>query len=587
MKYLISIFLFAALYACHVKKNSNNYENTTIYSNTSLKNIHPASENIRLNQIGYFPNTTKIASIVAKDELSTFTVIDLKTGKEVLNGKVEASKKAELSGETIQQFNFSELNTAGDYQIKCNNGLYSYPFKIGNDIYNKILLSVAKSYYYQRVGSPITETCGGIWKREAGHPDTLVFFHPSTQKSGSIASAKGWYDAGDFGKYVTNGSFAAGQLLYTLEQYPDLYPDNSLNIPESGNGINDLLDEIKYEADWIATMQDQDGGVFHKLTTERFADAIMPHEATATRFIMPKSTVASFDFAAFMAKMARNYQKQDAELAKKWLIQAQEAWKWGVQNPNVIFKNPAGVVTGEYGDDDFSQEQFWAASELFISTNEKQYLDYIQNNLPDLSYSYGDGWKSFMRYLGVFTLLHEKSDIPLSILKELEKRIIVCADDLTKRIQTYDYQQGVNDFQWASNSDIQNIAFVIAQAYHISGKQEYANAVYSSLNYLFGHNALGLSMITGVGYKSPMNIHHRASKSDSLKSPVPGFVCGGPNYGQQDANDVEYPEKVSPMQAYRDVWESYASNEVCLNWNSPTPYLLKFAIDNSALKLAL
>ncbi|GAF02288.1 glycoside hydrolase family 9 protein [Saccharicrinis fermentans] len=583
MKYLMAIFIFAALYSCQVKKDSKNKVSTGNDPGATLKYIHPASENIRLNQLGYFPKALKIATIVVNKEITTFSIIDLKTGEEVLNGKAEDKKEAQLSGETIQQLDFSALNKVGHYQIKCDNEIYSYPFKIGNDIYDKVLQSVAKSYYYQRVGTAITEEYGGLWKRKAGHPDHQVLFHPSTGKNGAIASAKGWYDAGDFGKYVTNGSFAAGQLLYTLEEYPDLYPDNSLNIPESGNDINDLLDEIKYEADWIATMQDRDGGVFHKLTTKSFADAIMPHEATEPRFIMPKSSVATFDFAAFMAKMARNYQKYDANLAKTWITQAQNAWHWGVQNPDVIFKNPSDVVTGEYGDDDSSQEQFWAASELYISTGKKQYLDFIQNNLPDLTYTYGDGWKSFMRYLGVFTLLSEKSDIPVRTLKELEKRLIVSADDLTKRIQTYDYQQGVNDFQWASNSDVQNIAFIIANAYSISDKQEYADAVYSSLNYLFGHNALGISMVTGVGSKSPMNIHHRASKSDSIKAPVPGFVCGGPNYGRQDSNDVEYPKNVSPMQAYRDVWKSYASNEVCLNWNSPTPYLLQFAIDNNRM----
>jgi len=261
------------------------------------------------------------------------------------------------------------------------------------------------------------------------------------------------------------------------------------------------------------------------------------------------------------------------------LAQAKKAWIWGVQNPKVAFKNPEDVVTGEYGDDDSSQEQFWAAAELYSTTGEQEYLDFITNNLPALNYVYGDGWKYFMEYLGAFTLLNEEVTLPDGVKETIEKRLIASADDLTNRVQTFDYQQGVNDFQWASNSDVQNVAFVIGAANKVAPKPAYVAAVLSSLNYLFGHNAIGYSMITGVGDKSPMNVHHRQSQADGIKAPVPGFVCGGPNDHKQDAHELEYPKDVSPMQSYRDVWESFASNEVCLNWNAPTPYVLQFAIE--------
>lgn len=539
----------------------------------------PASNQIRLNQLGYFPNAKKVGTVVGNQNVTAFSIIDLKTGKEALKGMVGEQKEAKLSGETIQQFDFSALQQLGEYQIKLDNGWYSHPFEIGREFYKEVIPVVTKSYYYQRIGSEITEQYGGQWKRPAGHLDETVAFHPSTGKTGTIASPKGWYDAGDFGKYISNGSFSAGQLLHALERYPNLYPDGSLNIPESGNGINDLLDEVKYEIDWVSTMQDEDGGVFHKLTTKRFSGAIMPAAGDKPRFIMPKSSTATFDFAAVLAKMARHYKTHDGDQAEKWIAQAKKAWDWGVKNPNVAFKNPEDVVTGEYGDTDASQEQFWAAAELYHTTGEQPYLDFIKNNLPELNYEYGDGWKHFMAYLGAFTLLNEDVVLPEEVKATLEKRLIASADDLTQRVETFDYQQGVNDFQWASNSDVQNVAFVIGEAHQITPKPEYVAAVLSSLNYLFGHNAIGISMITGVGDQPPMNVHHRQSQADGIQDPIPGFVCGGPNDHKQDAHEVTYPENVTPMQSYQDVWESFASNEVCVNWNSPTPYVLQFAIE--------
>jgi len=581
MKPFFTLLLLSLLVSCNTidsaKEKSNLIDEKTVLETSRY--LHPASKVIRLNQLGYFPEEKKIATISGNNDITSISIIDLATGETCMKGKPTDKIFFPLSGDTIRQFDFSDFREPGVYQLQVDKNRYSNPFIIGEDIYDSALILVSKSYYFHRVGTDITKEYGGQWHRPAGHADTNVMFHPATGKTGTMASPGGWYDAGDFGKYVMNGAFSAGQLLHALETYPDLYPDGSLNIPESRNGINDLLDEIKYEADWIATMQDDDGGVFHKLTTKNFAGAIMPHEATEQRYIMPKSTASTFDFAAFLAKMARQYKKYDSNLAEAWLAQAQKAWQWGVQNPTEYFKNPAEVATGEYGDEDASQEQFWAAAELFVSTGEQTYLDYLSGNLPDLTYTYGDGWKSFMRYLGVFTLLDNEGSLPEAIAAQLKERLIASADDLTNRVQTFDYRQGVNDFQWGSNSDIQNVAFVIAEAYEIDPKPAYSDAVFSSLNYLFGHNATGYSMVTGLGDNPPMHIHHRASKADGIVEPVPGFVCGGPNYYKQDANDVNYPADAPPMKSYMDVWESYASNEVCLNWNSPLPYLLKFAIN--------
>ena len=228
MKYLISIFILAQLCSCKTETSSDNGVDSNKNKEeiiSALETKQPYSDLIRLNQLGYFPNAKKLATVVGENKLSAFSITNLQTGEEVLKGNIGAQKHAALSGETLQQFDFTGLKKAGYYQIKLDNDLNSYPFEIGTDIYDDVLPLVAKAYYYQRAGSEITKKHGGQWDRPAGHLDKEVSFHPSTGKTGTISSPKGWYDAGDFGKYISNGSFATGQLLQTLERYPNLYPD--------------------------------------------------------------------------------------------------------------------------------------------------------------------------------------------------------------------------------------------------------------------------------------------------------------------------------------------------------------------------
>jgi endoglucanase len=94
------------------------------------------------------------------------------------------------------------------------------------------------------------------------------------------------------------------------------------------------------------------------------------------------------------------------------------------------------------------------------------------------------------------------------------------------------------------------------------------------VDYIFGHNPLGISFLTGFGDKTPMFIHHRQSAADGIAEPVPGLLSGGPNPKQQDTQYTTYPSMVRPMQSWVDQEPSYASNEICLNWNAPLVYVL-------------
>src|SRR5690606_4601775 len=139
------------------------------------------------------------------------------------------------------------------------------------------------------------------------HPDTEVEVHASAasadRPAGTVISApRGWYDAGDYNKYIVNSGISTWTLLAALEHFPTFWRQRDVNIPESGDAVPDLLDEARWNLLWMLDMQDPaDGGVYHKLTTLRFGGMEMPERDTARRYVVQKTTAATLDFAAVMA----------------------------------------------------------------------------------------------------------------------------------------------------------------------------------------------------------------------------------------------------------------------------------------------
>ena len=533
------------------------------------------SRDIRLNQIGYYPKSPKKAIIKNASDFVKFQVIDVEKSKTLFNGSLSENYTWNLAGEKIKVADFSKLEQKGNYVVYIEGLGYSYPFEIKEKVLNEAFRASVKSLYYQRSSMALEKKYAGKWFRALGHPDDSVMFHPSSGKKGIGKFPRGWYDAGDFGKYVVNGAFSLGQMLTLYEQYPEVLADNSLNIPESGNGIPDILDELKYEMDWLLSMQDDDGGVFFKLTTKKFEGMVLPESATQQRYIIGKGTSSSLDFAAVAAQFSRLYKAIDSTYSEVCLEASKKAWKWAVDNPNKNFKNPDDILTGEYGDTDFAHEFYWAASELFISTRAYNYKEYLEEHQMDYSFKAGESWTVFMHYLGAFSLIENlDEDNPLII--KLKKEIVKEADKLVNKAANNDYFQPIDDFQWGSNSDVLNAAMIIAQAHRIKPKQKYLNTILEITDYIFGKNATGYSFLTGFGKKTPQFIHHRQSSGDTIVEPVPGLLSGGPNIQQQDKGEVSYPKNVAPMNSWIDQEPSYASNEICLNWNSAAIYILGF-----------
>jgi endoglucanase len=548
-------------------------------SSTSQKPMPSFSDAIRINQLGFYPKATK-QFVFVDNKATEFEIVD-KNNKVVFEGNLNKQGFWEASGEEVLLGDFSDFKKIGTYSIIVDKKWQSYPFQIKNNVYADALNAAIKSYYFQRASMPIEEKYGGIYQRQAGHLDNACVFHPSSGHTvGTLNSPGGWYDAGDYGKYTVNAALSVGQMLLIVEQYPNNIADGRLNIPESGNQINDLLDELKYELDWLLTMQDSDGGVFHKITALNFSGFIMPEAYNLERMVIGKGTAATLDFAAVMAQAARVFAKVDENWAKNALIAAENAWKWAKKNNNVAFdKNPDGVSTGAYDDVDFSDDFFWAAAELFITTKNDTYLNYLDNNKQPFIHQITNSWRYFIRNNAFHSLIENKAILTNNMIEYVSKGQITLANEILEKISNNPYNIALENFEWGSNSDVLNQAMILCVAHRITGNNKYLIGAEQLTDYIFGKNATGYCFLTGFGSKKVMNPHHRPSAADGIVDPIPGFIVGGPNKDKQDAFSVKYTSNF-PAKVYSDVEASFASNEVCINWNAPAVYVLSYIEQN-------
>lgn len=545
-----------------------------------------AAESIRLNQIGFYPAGPKTAVVVDAPS-TTFYVLTADQADTVYTGMLTAARAYSPASETVRRAEFSDLEMTGEFVVAVPDLGTSHSFEIREYVHEDVTRAAIKAYYFQRASTRLHPAYADRWARSAGHPDDEVIVHASAASEGRpegtiISAPKGWYDAGDYNKYIVNSGISTGTLLMLYEHYPEYFRALDTNIPESDNGVPDLLDEVLWNVRWMLDMQDpEDGGVYHKLSTPFFEGAVMPSNANQPRYVVQKGTAATLDFAAVMALGARIYDDFEAELpglADSMLTAATDAWNWAQVNPEQRYDQNAmnaaydpDIFTGEYGDGSFFDEFRWAAAELFITTKQDSfvvmYSPFVEGSLS------APGWPS-VGPMAFISLAHHRDDVAATIdTSEVADRLVTLANQYhnLKRESAYDMVMGRSgDFYWGSNSLAGNQAMMLLQAYRLTGDERYFEAAVSNLDYLLGRNATGYSFVTGVGDKTPMNPHHRQSQADTISEPVPGLLAGGPNDGRQDG--CTYPSEL-PAKSYVDDWCSYASNEITINWNAPLAYV--------------
>jgi endoglucanase len=545
---------------------------------------------IKLNQLGFYPNAPKTAVVTGSITATTFYITSTNLRDTLFTGTLSEEKQSAYSSTKTRIANFTSLTKKGSFVVLVPGVGHSYVFEISDDANRVAAVTTLKGYYYQRASMPLDEKYAGKWHRSTGHPDDVVYIHSSAatkeRPEGTIISTPGgWYDAGDYNKYIVNSGISMGTLLSAYEDFPAYFKQVNTNIPESADAVPDILNEAIYNLRWMLTMQDpNDGGVYNKCTNAAFDGMVMPGVTKAPRYVVQKGTGATLDFAAVTAQASRilgKYKKELPGLSDSCIRAARKAWAWALLNPaleynqnmmNQTFK-PA-ILTGGYGDRNFNDEWFWAASELYLTTKENGFYEVVKQHMKDNVNL--PSWAS-VGMLGYYSFLRFNKELPLSIkdtVVKMKDRVLFIADEYIGKVKANAFAtvmgQSARDFNWGGNSTAANQGLLLIKAYLLTGDKKYVDYAVTNLDYLLGHNATGYCFVTGLGSKSPMFPHHRQSTADGVIEPVPGLLVGGPNAARQDGCKYEFTETET---AYSDNDCAYASNEIAINWNAPMVYL--------------
>jgi endoglucanase len=548
---------------------------------------------IKVDQVGYLPNATKIALVVSKNPATEFTLAQSKDGKAVSKGTLSAPRDDFDSGDRVQIADFSKWIKPGQYYIDVPGVGRSWDFDIAPDVYAKTWRLAMRSYYGQRCGIAVDlgpEFPG--YQHPACHLEGA--YHPSSGKTGPKPATGGWHDAGDYGRYVVNSGISTGTLLWAYEFYGARLKNVNLAIPESGNGQPDMLNEIKWNLDWMLSMQDDDGGVWQKQTSEKFPGFIMPEKDKLVSYVIGvgkepfKSSCATGDFAAVMAIAGRVYQPFNPAFANKCTKAAQKAFEWLGNHVTVPFRNPPGVSTGEYGDGNCADEQLWAAAELFRTTGEQPYSRYFLDHFAAFRRPKVDdeaeppSWEN-VGSLAFWTYAMARNADP-GAANTLRHDMIAAADEIANRAGSNGYRISLvnRDYIWGSNGVLANYGMELLVASSMLHNQRYADAALEDLHYLLGRNTFSLSFVTRVGENPFRHPHHRPSGADNNEEPWPGLLSGGPNKGRQDDVMRRVSPDLPPAKVYVDDQGAYSANEIAINWNAPLVFLLAGAQEAAA-----
>lgn len=557
-----------------------------------------------VNQMGYLPAGKKTAILAADasagiPKLNQDTLqICTENGTCVLEKKFSAFGPDETSGDYVWQADFSELTATGTYTARVGD-ITSYPFYIGETLYSDLNVLLCKMLYFQRCGMELEEKHAGKFARPACHTGSAVLWEEYVNhKAGKLASDAmqrfdirgGWHDAGDFGRYSTAAACALAHILYAYRFFPDSFEQN-LNIPESGNGIPDILNECRYEFDWLLQMQTADGGVYHKLTTQYHVAFIMPHEDLDQMILLPVSSMAVGDFAAVMALASRVYRPYDADFADTALAAAIKSYDWLEKHPEFIgFRNPEGCGTGEYGDRSDLDERMWAAMELYRCTGEDKYLAKARELFDRQSGPTELGWGDISGFTAWALLEPQLMSAPKQtriLLSDAEQdfvdRYITVLKKEADRLVNVSHSSGycvameTPDYVWGSNMIVLNYGMLLSTVYLLTQEEKYLDTAVRQMDYLLGVNAVDYSYVTGVGAHAFEHPHNRVTEADGIDETIPGYVSGGPcnppmdPYGKQNL-----PAGTAPMKCFLDHWSCYSLNEITIYWNSPAIFVAAF-----------
>ncbi|MGO1052004.1 glycoside hydrolase family 9 protein [Crossiella sp. CA198] len=546
---------------------------------------------VRVNQHGYQADGPKQASIVDTSTQSLPWQVKNAAGAVVATGRTRVHGQDPASRDHLHHADFSQLRTRGTGYTLVVGKEVSEPFDLLDRPYEQLRRDALQYFFHNRSGIPIeAQHVGAAHARPAGHldlapnkGDTAVPCLPGTCDH-TLDVRGGWYDAGDHGKYVVNGGLAVWQLLDLYERASDRWDltgqrDGLLRIPEQRNGIPDVLDEARWQLEFLLRMQVPAGQPLAGMAHHKIHDLawtghpLLPHLDPQPRYLHPPSTAATLNLAAAAARCARIWTRWDRAFAQRCREAANTAWQAALRHPD-RFAPRETAGGGPYDDTDVRDEFSWAAAELHASTGEPGYLRHLTSTLTPAGFSWKDTGG-----LTDLTIARHPLRFPLDRVLAARQRILTVADGYVRHQQGQGYPNP-GEYAWGSTSSTANHAMIIATAYDLTGRPGYRDAVLAAMDYLLGRNALNQSFVSGYGERASRNQHHRhwANQLDpTLPNPPAGALAGGPNPGLQDPVAQQNLPGCAPAKCYLDDIGSFSTNEVAINWNSALAWVAAFA----------
>ena len=604
------------------------FDNMSLIDLTSDENDFVAPEkwqraDILTNQVGYFTERAKRATLLCDDKKSVPFELKDSSGKTVFEGESQPFGFDEDSEDNVHVLDFSDFDGEGTFYLEAENGAVSREFTVGEPAPYSSLLYDSLNYFYQnRSGIEIesqliTSGDADALARAAGHPKDMAEIQQTwgySGSSGTIDVTGGWYDAGDHGKYVVNGGFSLWMLQNQYETalkygFEDKFADGTMNIPENENGFPDLLDEARWEMDWMFSMIVDSGEykdmLYHKAHDEKWtALGIAPADDEMKRIVKPPTTAATLNFVACAAQAARLWEDIDPDLAEKCLDAAEASYAAAKKHPDMYAPLDESVGGGAYGDDDVEDEFCWAATELFITTGDEDYFDDMAESefflaMPEKlgggesvdtvgSFDWGNTGGLGTLSAALNPKSFEKDDVEI-----ITENICAAADGyldkeaaqgygLPYAASTISYNDSDKGYLWGSNSFVADNSIVMAYAYYLTDEDKYLDGAIGGMDYLLGRNAMDYSYVTGYGTHATEFPHHRywSKQIDDAFPKAPcGVMAGGPNSGMQDPwvqGSGWKKGQIPPQKCYLDHIEAWSVNECTINWNASLAWLSGF-----------
>jgi endoglucanase len=573
----------------------------------------PPIPKVLVSQVGYAPDLEHVA-VVRSDAPAPlgWELLD-RGGAVVASGKTQAMGPDAASGDAVHWADFSAFRKPGDGYTLRVAGDVSHGFELRPSIYKKLKYDALAYFYQTRSGIPIAMPYAGdpARARAAGHlADKSVPCAPDAQCDYSLDVSGGWYDAGDHGKYVISGGISTWTLLDLYERTKLLgasvgdFADGKMNIPENHNGAPDLLDEARWEITFLLEMQVPEGKplagmVHHKIHDREWtALATRPDQDAIPRFLRPVSTAATLHVAAVGAQCARIWKAIDPAFGARCLVAAERAWAAAAANPSRLAPGSDSVGGGAYEDGDVSDEFYWAASELYVTTKKDAYRTFLEKSPHRLSVPSSTGDQATVmtwaatQALGTISLAVVPNGLPAAEVGEARAAIVKAAEAFQAIEATQGYRVGfkpsASGYPWGSNSFVLNNAIVEALAFDFTKNRKFADSVGSAMGYILGENPNDQSYVTGYGSRPLANPHHRFwahQANQAFPTAPPGVLSGGPNSGLQDPYVQAYGLRgCAPMKCFVDNIEAWSANEEAINWNAPLAWVAAF-LDEYATRM--